>query len=386
MTAHPLLIGVALEGAGWHPAAWREPTARPAALFDSRAWVELARTAATGGLDFLTLEDTLAPAVDGGAPVRLDATLLAARLAPVTVGIGLLPSVTAQQTEPFHTAKAIATLDYAATGRAGVLVRASSGAREYAQIGRRTGPAPAAERYGEVADYVEVLRRLWDSWEDDAEIRDAATGRFVDIDKLHYIDFTGPHFSVKGPSITPRPPQGQPPVAVSLDRAVLDDAGALAAAVRGADLVLVPSSGITDFVAAVAAIRGGADRRPRPAIVAEIAVVLDRPGDPADRRSARLDGRQPWSSPTAIIGGSADEVADAITRWQSAGADGVRLRPAVLADDLPAIADDLLPVLRARGLARPVENTVQDTATGTLRERWGLARPENRYATSGVNA
>ena len=66
------------------------------------------------------------------------------------------------------------------------------------------------EYFAEAADYVEVLRRLWDSWEDDAEIRDVATGRFIDRDKLHYIDFDGRWFSVKGPSITPRPPQGQP--------------------------------------------------------------------------------------------------------------------------------------------------------------------------------
>ncbi|TKV60847.1 LLM class flavin-dependent oxidoreductase [Nakamurella flava] len=382
MTTTPLLIGVALDGAGWHPAAWREPTAHPAALFASRTWVELARTADTGGLDFLTLEDVFAPAADGSAPVRLDATLLAARLAPVTTAIGLLPSVAAQQTEPFHAAKAIATLDYAATGRAGVLVRASTSPAEYAHLGRRTGPAPAAERYGEVADYVEVLRRLWDSWEDDAEIRDAATGRFVDIDKLHYIDFAGPHFSVKGPSITPRPPQGQPPVAVTVDASALTDPTALRAAVRGADLVLAPAADVGEFGVAADRIRASAPTPDQgPAIVAEIAVALDRPGDPADRRLARLDGRQSWSSPTAVVGGSADAVADTIGRWQAAGADGVRLRPAVLPDDLHAITDDLLPALRARGLTRPAEN-----AAATFRDRLGLARPENRYATSGVSA
>ena len=69
------------------------------------------------------------------------------------------------------------------------------------------------EYFAETADYIEVLRRLWDSWEDDAEIRDVASGRFIDRHKLHYIDFEGRWFSVKGPSITPRPPQGQPIVA-----------------------------------------------------------------------------------------------------------------------------------------------------------------------------
>lgn len=65
------------------------------------------------------------------------------------------------------------------------------------------------ELLDEAADFVEVVRRLWDSWEDDAVIRDVATGRYVDREKLHYIDFSGRSFSVKGPSITPRPPQGQ---------------------------------------------------------------------------------------------------------------------------------------------------------------------------------
>ena len=63
-----------------------------------------------------------------------------------------------------------------------------------------------------------MVSRLWDSWEDDAEIRDAASGRFIDRDKLHYIDFEGKSFSVKGPSITPRSPQGQPLIAVDASR------------------------------------------------------------------------------------------------------------------------------------------------------------------------
>lgn len=381
MTTAPLLLGVALDGAGWHPAAWREATARPTELFGSRYWTGLARTADAGGLDFLSLEDVFAPTADGRPPVRLDGVLLAARLAPVTTAVGLLPSVAAQQTEPFHTAKAIATLDYAATGRAGVLVRVSGDAAEYAHVGRRSGPASAGERNGEAADYVEVLRRLWDSWEDDAEIRDAATGRFVDIDKLHYVDFAGPHFSVKGPSITPRPPQGQPPVAVSLDEAALTDPAAVTAAVRGADLVLLDVPGPEALATAVDLIRSSTgDRSQGPAIVVDIAVVLDRPDDPADRRLARLDGREPSSNPTAVIGGSAAAVADTIARWHAAGADGVRLKPAVLPDDLQAVVDDLLPELRSRGLARPA------AASPTFRARLGLARPENRYATSGVTA
>ena len=152
--------------------------------------------------------------------------LIAARVAPVTRHIGLVPTAITTHTEPFHLSKAIATLDYVSGGRAGVRVQVAGRADTAAHFGRREIRQLSTERladpdvqrlvaehFDEAADYVEVLRRLWDSWEDDAEIRDVATGRFIDRDKLHYIDFEGRWFSVKGPSITPRPPQGQPVVA-----------------------------------------------------------------------------------------------------------------------------------------------------------------------------
>ena len=130
-----------------------------------------------------------------------------------------MPTVVVTHTEPFHISKAIATLDYVSGGRAGVRVRVSSRPDETATcsaVGRSRrcnrhaslpghDEGPLADLFDEATDYVEVVRRLWDSWEDDAEIRDVATGRFVDRDKLHYIDFAGRYrFSVKGPSITPR--------------------------------------------------------------------------------------------------------------------------------------------------------------------------------------
>src|SRR6202020_1623873 len=154
------------------------------------------------------------------------AVLIGARAAPATRHIGFVPTAITSHTEPFHLSKAIATLDYVSTGRAGIQVRVGARADTAAHFGRRQSqPLRAdrladpdvqrliADRFDEAADYVEVLRRLWDSWEDDAEIRDVATGRFIDRDKLHYIDFEGRWFSVRGPSITPRPPQGQPVVA-----------------------------------------------------------------------------------------------------------------------------------------------------------------------------
>ena len=216
----PIHLAVALEGAGWHPAAWRETDARPADLLTAGYWTDLISVAERGLLDFVTIEDGFTLQSDDPAQPdqrtdrvrgRLDAILIAARVAPRTNHIGLVPTATVTHTEPFHVSKAIATLDYVSTGRAGVRVQVSGRPDAAAHVGRRDVAGLA--HLDEAADYVEVLRRLWDSWEDDAEIRDVTTGRFVDRNRLHYVDFKGEWFSVKGPSITPRPPQGQPIVA-----------------------------------------------------------------------------------------------------------------------------------------------------------------------------
>src|SRR4051812_19782881 len=191
-TTHPHLA-VALDGAGWHPAAWRTPDARPRDLFTPQYWTDVILEAERGKLDFVTIADTLRLDREPG---RLDAVLVAARVAPLTSRIGLVPTATVTHTEPYHLSKAIATLDYVSTGRGGVHVRVTDNEEESRNFGRRTDLTGLV---AEAADYVEVLRRLWDSWEDDAEIRDVATGRFVDRDKLHYIDFTGRWFAVKGP-------------------------------------------------------------------------------------------------------------------------------------------------------------------------------------------
>src|SRR3954447_2034790 len=223
-----VIVGVALDGAGWHPAAWREDSARPSDLLTAGYWVDMARMAEAAGLDFVTLEDALALQSSRAAMHddrtdlvrgRLDAVMVAARVAPLTNRIGLIPTITVTHTEPFHISKTIATLDYISLGRAGVRVQVSGRPHEAAHVGRR-GDLDVDDLFAEAADYVEVVRRLWDSWEDDAEIRDVATGRFVDRDKLHYIDFRSRWFSVKGPSITPRPPQGQPPVVALAHTAV----------------------------------------------------------------------------------------------------------------------------------------------------------------------
>ena len=391
-----LHLAVALDGAGWHPAAWREPDARPQRLFTAGYWTELAQQAERGLLDFLTIEDGLDLQSDDRLAAdsrtdrvrgRLDAVLIAARVAPATRHIGFVPTAITTHTEPFHLSKAIATLDYVSSGRAGIRVQVAARAGTAAHFGRREiQPLQAdhladpdvqqliAGHFDEAADYVEVLRRLWDSWEDDAEIRDVATGRFIDRDKLHYIDFEGRWFSVKGPSITPRPPQGQPVVA-ALGHASVP----YRLIARSADVGFVTPRDAAHAAEIVAQIRAAqASPGQTVHVFGDLVVFLDETRDAAIARKQRLDERAgaEYHSDARIFTGTAIGLADLLQEWQAAGLTGFRLRPATLPHDLTQITDRLVPELRRRCLYR-----VRYEAE-TLRGLLGLGRPANRYAAA----
>jgi len=395
----PLHLAVALDGAGWHPAAWREPRARPAELFAGRYWTDVIAEAERGLLDFVTIEDGFSlqsPRTDRVAG-RLDAVLIAARVAPLTRHIGLIPTVVVTHTEPFHISKAIATLDYASNGRAGVRVRVSASPDVAALFGRRTFPRlnladrddPAVRQlvtsqFDEAADFVEVVRRLWDSWDDDAEIRDAATGRFVDRDKLHYIDFSGDYFSVKGPSITPRPVQGQPIVSALGHGGVPYRLIAKAADVG----YVTPGDAdharqiVAEIRAASSAVSGAASHAPDPVHVFGDLVVFLGPSEAAAAgRKAHLDelAGAAYTSDATIFTGTPAQLADLLIEWQRAGLSGFRLRPGAIPDDLEAITRELVPELQRRGTFRTGYEA--DTLRGLL----GLGRPASRYATVGSN-
>ena len=368
-----LHLAVGLDGYGWHPHAWRFAFAHNAtggSQLSGRYWATLANIAERGLLDFLTIEDTLD--VQPGrrpeiSPPRLagraDAVLVAARIAPVTEHIGLVPVATVTHTEPFHVSKSIATLDYISHGRAGWQVRVSGTAHEAALFGRRSTPA-GDELLDEAADAVEVVRRLWDSWEDGAVIRDVATGRYIDRDKLHYIDFAGRYFSVKGPSITPRPPQGQPVVA-----ALAHTPRVCEFAAGSADVVFVtPQDG--ESLRAILADVNTARRATGRALKVYADVVVSLVHHP-------LAPAAGISSDAHVFVGHTTDLADLLLDWQDAGVDGVRLRPAVNAIDLPAIANDLVPLLQRAGRFRTGYRDGE-----TLRERLGLASAPNRLTVS----
>jgi alkanesulfonate monooxygenase SsuD/methylene tetrahydromethanopterin reductase-like flavin-dependent oxidoreductase (luciferase family) len=400
MPERDLHLAVALDGAGWHPAAWREPDAHPSRLFTAGYWAWLVAEAERGLLDFVTFEDSLGlQSADRHGPDertdqvrgRLDAVLTAARVAPVTRNVGLIPTVIVTYTEPFHASKAIATLDYVSAGRAGLRVKVSARRDEAGHFGRRSFPQVrlgdpgdlaaarlAGDLLDEAADYVEVIRQLWDSWEDDAEIRDVATGRFIDRDKLHYIDFAGRWFTVKGPSITPRPPQGQPVVT-----ALAHGSAQYQLIAQVADVGYVTPRDAAQARAIVAEIWAAQAAAGRDAetvhVFGDLLVFLDGDAASAAARKARLDQAAGGDGPgdALAFAGTPGELADLLQDWHRAGLSGFRLRPAAIPHDLFLITQGLVPELQRREAFR------QTYEAGTLRGLLGLSRPANRYALAG---
>jgi alkanesulfonate monooxygenase SsuD/methylene tetrahydromethanopterin reductase-like flavin-dependent oxidoreductase (luciferase family) len=395
-------------GAGRHPAAWRLPGARPGELFTGGYWADLAGLAEDAGLDFLAVPDSFVPPDDGPGDAgvvrgRLDAVAVTARVAPLTRTVGLVPTATVTHTEPFHLSKAIATLDLVSLGRAGWQPEVSRTGAEADLFGRKDWapgtPGPVEVLWREAVEAIEVVARLWDSWEDDAVILDAATGRYVDRDKLHYIDFTGEFFSVKGPSITPRSPQAHPPVVLRADPGP-DGAATenLAVVGRWAQVARVAAPDLAAAARARDRVRDAvatAGRDPdEVAVLLDVETLLAPTAAEAAATLGRLDGWRSGRDGGSPGGGSLDgppgtvrvtgtpaAAADLVAEVVGGGAaDGVTLVPLALPSGLRVIADALVPLLVERGL-RPAE-----PPTGTLRDRLGLARPANRYAPAQGHA
>ncbi|MGW4242206.1 LLM class flavin-dependent oxidoreductase [Nocardia sp. NPDC004722] len=372
-------LGIELDGRDLHPGAWR-------------ARVQAAENT---GFTFATIDDSLRPP-GPESTARLDASVRAGFVAATTSTLGLVPVIAPTYAEPFHLSSQLATLDYASRGRAGWLAADDpDSAHIWGATPRTTEPEIRRER----VDAIEAARRLWDSWEDDAVIRDYAAGKFLNRDKLHHIDFIGETFSVKGPAIVPRPPQGQVVVF-----------GYGTAESEGTDVALV--SGPTTTAAATAVDAARAAGIPR--VLVDIEVTLDTPTATARERRADLGriarpdqhaasdrstatGRSTDSEATAApetagrpafdaeapvppesverlaFSGSAADLVVLLTGLAPV-ADGVRLHPADLDVDLPVLARYVMPALLRTGVAhRPVPGS-------TLRANLGLARPVNRYA------
>jgi len=373
-----LHLGVDLTDAGAHPAAWRTSGSQAARLFDVDRLVALVATAQRGRLDFVAFDDgfSLQPH-ERGARGRLDAALVASRLAPRSAGIGLVATVDTTHTEPFHVSKALATIDHVSSGRAAWQVAWSTEQAAATAFGRKA-PRDAADAIEQADEAADVVGRLWDSWEDDAEIRDVATGRFVDRDKLHHVDYEGIRFAVKGPSITPRPPQGRPPVVVRAD-----EEGEIELAGRRADVVRVHARTLEearDKRTQVHDAARAAGRDPRDVIVlVDVFVVLAQQEAAAESRLWLLQDLEgvEWQTDSLTHVGTPAALAETVAQWVNAGAvDGFHVRPASLSTDLDLFVDEVVPALQEAGLFRT------EYPGSTLRDTLGLHRPANVYAAA----
>lgn len=215
MPQRQMTLGLFVEPYGRHVAAWRHPGATRLAGVDFGYYRDLAQVAEAAKLHFMFIADTnnvwenmdFFSRSDRGAV--MDPLQLLPALAISTERIGLIATTSTTYTQPFHVARTFASLDQLSNGRAGWNLVTSMFAAEAQNFSLPT-PVPHADRYARAEEFVDVVRGLWSSWDEDAFLHDQDSGQFFDPAKLHVLKHVGPHFSVRGPLNVPPSPQGQP--------------------------------------------------------------------------------------------------------------------------------------------------------------------------------
>lgn len=434
--ARSMHLGAFLFNLGNHVAAWRHLDTPPAGLMDVQFYAHLAQVAERGCFDFVFhsdgvgINDTYPEIVGHTVTIRPEPTTLLSALSAVTSRIGLAATISTTYHEPYAVARTFATLDHISGGRAAMNVVTSSTVQEARNHGAEAHLDHAA-RYRRAAEFVDVCRGLWDSWEDGAILADQRSGRFADPARVHHLDHRGAFFAVRGPLNVPRPPQGHP---VLIQAGTSSDGQRLAADI--ADLVFTVNTGFEDAQRRYAALKlaaAAAGRAVAPKILPGFMPVVAETREQAqaeyDRLQALIPGEiaipylsdlvehdlsaypldRPLPMLPAINGGvgrlemirslgeqgltlgaiaqrmllgrghwtvigTAAEVADEMQRWFEGGAcDGFNILATHHPGGLERFVDLVVPELQRRGLFRTAY-------TGsTLREHLGLERPPNRF-------
>lgn len=436
-------LGVMLLSGGYHEGAWRDPSVPANGGIDIDYFANLAAIAEAAAFHFVFLPDqasvmdqdsaTIARVArnDGFEPI----TLLSA-LSSRTQDIGLIATATTTYHQAFHLARMLASLDHLSRGRAGWNIVTSGSKFEAPNFGETELPDHDT-RYARAREFVEVVEGLWDTWEDDAFIRDKQSGIFANTTKLHLLNYRGNYLSVRGPLNVARPPQGYP----VLVQAGASDAGiAFAAEVSEVVFTAEPflESGKQYYATLKEKARalGRADDQVlvMPGIVAivgrtkqEASEKLERLqshthidvqmggadrllGFVTDLRSMDLDSLVPETLPQTnivqsrqkllldvaarhkftwrqlirlasdsrghlMVVGTPDEIANVMVEtFDQHAADGFNVLPATFPDGLNDFVELVIPELRRRGKFRC------RYCGQTLRENLGLTRPLNRFA------
>lgn len=437
---HQLILAVFIHNSGSHPGGWRYPREGPLDQHNFSNFAGLAKKAEQAKLHIYFSGDSMGyPNIKGRDAFaatdyagKLEPSTLLGALATVTQHIGLVATMSTTFNEPYAVARRFASLDHISGGRAGWNVVTSTSSIEARNFGFER-IMDHDRRYGRAEEFVDVVRGLWDSWEDDAIIRDAAAGRYFLPHKVHQLDHEGEFFRVAGPLNIGRPPQGHP---VIVQAGGSPPGRALAA--RTADLIFTAQNNLGDarafyddmkqraagfgrdpsklkVIPSVQFIMGGteeeAKRKQRELIelipdalaiqtlqlqigadlshcspddtlpeiatteggqwVQEQIVKMGREEKLTIRELAR---RVVVSRASLVRAGTPEQIADFCEKWFRAGAaDGFSITPNYLPENLDDFADEVVPVLQRRGLFRT------DYEGDTLRENLGLERPANSF-------
>ncbi|WP_127091998.1 LLM class flavin-dependent oxidoreductase [Aquabacter cavernae] len=435
-----LTLNLFIYPGGHHEAGWRYPGARPERLLDIGFYQDLARSAEAAKLDAVFFADSPVQADDirFASRFRLEPLTWLSAIAAATSHIGLIGTASTTYYEPYNLARLYASLDHLSGGRAGWNIVTTAVPQASANFGLSDVPTHA-DRYARAAEFLDVVTKLWDSWEDDALIADAASGVFADGAKIHPIDHVGRHYRVKGPLNSPRSPQGRP---VYVQAGSSDDGRSFAA--RYAEAIFtahqtLPSA--RDFYADIKRQAKALGRNPDhvkilPGIspyIGSTQVEADRlydafnalvqtdyslnqlrqitgidfsghplqaevPQDafeaapPAKKAASRyqlvldivrrerptlrqLIDRLAGARGHYVSVGTPEKIADEIQLWfESGAADGFNVMPPWYPAGFDLFASEVVPILRRRGLFR------SEYRGRTLRDHFGLPRPESLYA------
>ncbi|WP_144557535.1 LLM class flavin-dependent oxidoreductase [Bacillus pumilus] len=434
-----LKLGVFIAGTGHHVASWRHPNAVSDAAMNLDYFKQLAKKAEEGKLDLLFLADSLSINQTSHPNVltRFEPLTLLSSIAESTSSIGLAATASTTYSEPFHIARQFASLDHLSGGRAAWNVVTSS-IEETAKNFSGEEHLAHHKRYERAEEFVEVVKGLWDSWEEDALVRNKETGEFFESSKLHELRHKGEFFSVRGPLNVSRTPQGQP---VIIQAGSSEDGQKLAA--KTAELIFTAQNdlkkakefyqSLKEKVEAAGRAREDVSIMPgifpiiadteeeakskyeelQELIVPEIGLsILQNYLGGIDLSQYPLDGPLPEIDPSTsnavksrfdlvmnmarkdnltirqlyqsvagsrghnIFIGTPQQLADVMETWiNEEAADGFNVMPPLLPEGLDMFVDRVVPILQERGLFK-TEYTGQ-----TLRENLGLTQPKNRYTT-----
>jgi alkanesulfonate monooxygenase SsuD/methylene tetrahydromethanopterin reductase-like flavin-dependent oxidoreductase (luciferase family) len=362
-----LHLTVSLVGSGYHPASWRVSRFPPRP--DAAAIQQMARVAERGKLDavLLGLPVDNASGADKVSALPLDPLPVLGSLIGVTQRIGIAASWTIDYTEPFHVARVFASLDHLSYGRTAWVADMFGSEALAPRIGRPPQAIGIPEYCQRAGEFIDVVRKLWDSWEDAALALDKASGTFVDPEHVHPVEFAGEFFAVRGPLNVPRPPQGNPLV-IMHDPA---DRDARQFAAVTADVVLMSCENLAQARERYRELQSLAVPN-QLRVLANIGVTLGETEAAANRRAAELDAIAAPPAGLRFVG-TPEQLVELFAGWEREGAcDGFNLLPAVL-EHIEPFVDRVIP------LAQKTELFRRDYAGTTLREHLGLARPRSQY-------